>query len=132
MDTQFKDTDIVLVKEDLGKNLYRKKTYYTLVVEQDVLANNKAEADHKFTDFGGINHSNINAEITDEKEGVTTYMVDANYTDGASTDYLGKVAYTDDEYAEENGDVEIDQYADEVDIPHEVDVQLELNADQER
>ena len=28
MDTQ---TDIVLVKEDLGKNLYRKKTYYTLV-----------------------------------------------------------------------------------------------------
>ena len=36
MDTQFKDTDIVLVKEDLGKNLYRKKTYYTLVIEQDV------------------------------------------------------------------------------------------------
>ena len=57
---------------------------------------------------------NINAEITDEKEGVVTYMVDANYTDGASTDYLGKVAYTDDEFAEENGDVEIDQYADEV------------------
>ena len=38
MDTQ---TDIVLVKEDLGKNLYRSKKYYTLVIEQDVLADNK-------------------------------------------------------------------------------------------
>ena len=113
MDTQFKDTDIVLVKEDLGKNLYRKKTYYTLVIEQDVLANTKDEADKKFGD-AGINHSNINAEITDEVNGVTTYMVDANYTDGASTDYLGKVSYTDDEYAEEMGDVEINRYVEEV------------------
>ena len=112
MDTQFKDTDIVLVKEDLGKNLYRKKTYYTLVIEQDVLANTKDEADKKFGE-AGINHSNINAEITDEVNGVTTYMVDANYTDGASTDYLGKVTYTDDEFAEENGDVEIDINAEE-------------------
>ena len=108
MDTQFKDTDIVLVKEDLGKNLYRKKTYYTLVIEQDVLANTKDEADKKFGE-AGINHSNINAEITDEVNGVTTYMVDANYTDGDSTEYLGKVSYTDDEYAEEMGDVEIDR-----------------------
>jgi hypothetical protein len=40
-------------------------------------------------------------------------MVDANYSDSDTTEYLGKVSYTDDEYAEENGDVEIDQYADE-------------------
>ena len=106
------DTQVMIVKEDLGKNLYRKKTYYTLVIEQDVLANTKDEADKKFGD-AGINHSNINAEITDEVNGVTTYMVDANYTDGAYTDYLGKVAYTDDEYAEEMGDVEIDIYAKE-------------------
>jgi hypothetical protein len=33
------DTQVMIVKEDLGKNLYRKKTYYTLVIEQDVLAN---------------------------------------------------------------------------------------------
>ena len=112
MDTQFKDTNIMVVKEDLGKNLYRKKTYYTLVIEQDVLAKDKDEADKKFSECG-INHSNVNAEITDEKDGVVTYMVDANYTDGASTDYLGKVCYTDDEYAEENGDVEIDKYAEE-------------------
>jgi len=128
MDTQ---TDIVLIKEDLGKNLYRSKKYYTLVIEQDVLADNKDEADKKFTECG-LNHSKVNTEITDEKDGVSTYMVDANYSDSDTTEYIGKVSYTDDEYAEENGDVEIDQYADEVDIPHEVDVQLELNADQER
>ena len=106
------DTNIIYTQNDLGKNIYRKKTYYTLVVEQEVLAKDKDEADEKFGD-AGINHSNINAEITDEVNGVTTYMVDANYTDGASTDYLGKVAYTDDEYAEEMGDVEIDIYAEE-------------------
>ena len=35
------DTDIYVGKDDVGKNLYRKKTYYTLCIEQDVLANNK-------------------------------------------------------------------------------------------
>ncbi len=109
MDTQM---EVVLVKEDLGKNLYRKKTYYTLVIEQEVLAKDKDEADKKLSD-NGINHSNVNAEITEEKDGVLTYMVDANYSDSDTTEYLGKVSYTDDEYAEENGDVEIDQYANE-------------------
>ena len=47
------DTDCYTFKNDVGKNLYRKKTYYTLVVEQDVLAKDKDEADTKFTDFGG-------------------------------------------------------------------------------
>ena len=106
------DTDIMVMKEDVGKNLYRKKTYYTLVIEQEVLANTKDEADKKLSD-NGIDHSQINHEITETKDGVETYMVDANYSDSDTTEYLGKVSYTDDEYAEENGDVEIDQYADE-------------------
>ena len=55
----------------------------------------------------GIDHSQINHEITETKKGVETYMVDANYTDSGATEYVGQVAYTDDEYAEENGDVEI-------------------------
>ena len=59
-------------------------------------------------------------------------MVDANYSDSDTTEYLGKVSYTDDEYAEENGDVEIDQHADEVDVPDDVDVQLNLEAEQLR
>ena len=35
------ETDVFYFKDDVGKNLYRKKTYYTLVVEQDVLAKDK-------------------------------------------------------------------------------------------
>ena len=140
MDTQ---TDIILVKEDLGKNLYRKKTYYTLVIEQEVLANTKDEADKKLSD-NGIDHSQINHEITETKDGVETYMVDANYTDSDTTEYLGKVSYTDDEYAEENGDVEIDQYADEVKNDDEFDkwatnqsnledsIQLEIDSESEK
>ncbi len=48
------ETDVFYFKDDVGKNLYRKKTYYTLCIEQDVLANNKDEADQKFLDGGGI------------------------------------------------------------------------------
>jgi hypothetical protein len=61
------DTNVYPMKEDLGKNLYRKKTYYTLVVEQEVLAKDKDEADQKFLDDGGIDHSQINHEITEIK-----------------------------------------------------------------
>ena len=132
MDTQ---TDIVLIKEDLGKNLYRSKKYYTLVIEQDVLADNKDEADKKFTECG-LNHSKVNTEITDEKDGVSTYMVDANYSDSDTTEYIGKVSYTDDEYAEENGDVEIDQYADEKALTEkeesDVDVAIQLESENQR
>ena len=39
------ETDVMYFKDDVGKNLYRKKTYYTLVVEQDVLAKDKDEAE---------------------------------------------------------------------------------------
>ena len=35
------ETDVFYFKDDVGKNLYRKKTYYTIVVEQDVLAKYK-------------------------------------------------------------------------------------------
>ena len=30
------ETDVYTFKDDVGKNLYRSKKYYTLVVEQDV------------------------------------------------------------------------------------------------
>ena len=117
------DTNIHPFKEDLGKNLYRKKTYYTLCVEQEVLAKNKDDADNKFMDGGGINHSNIGRDLTDENQGVETYMVDANYTDSAKTEFVAKVVYDDYdgmENAIENGDVELDTYALESDV---VDVQ---------
>ena len=108
------DTDVFVNKEDLGKNLYRKKTYYTLCIEQDVLAKNKDEADTLLSDNGGINHDKINKDLTDANNGVETYMTDANYTDSDTTKYIAKVVYDDYdglENAKENGDVELDTYA---------------------
>ena len=112
-------TEVYTFKDDVGKNLYRKKTYYTLVIEQDVLANNKDEADTKFTDHGGINHSKITKDITDANEGIETYMVDANYTDSDTAKYMGKVKYDVENYhqtfeeAVEAEDIHIDTWADE-------------------
>lgn len=125
------DTNVIVMKEDLGKNLYRKKTYYTLCIEQDVLADNKETAENKLSD-NGIDHSQINHEITEQKDGVETYMVDANYSESGDIEYIGKVSYTDDEYAEENGDVEINSTADEVYIPDEVDTMININAEEMR
>ena len=108
------DTNISYFKEDVGKNLYRKKTYYTLVIEQEVLANDKDEADLKFSECG-IDHSQINHEITETKDGVETYMVDANYSDSGDTEYVAKVVYDlSDPYAKEEGYVELDSSAEEV------------------
>ena len=126
------DTNISYFKEDVGKNLYRKKTYYTLVIEQEVLANDKDEADVKFSECG-IDHSQINHEITETKEGVETYMVDANYSDSGDTEYVAKVVYDlSDPYAKEEGYVEINTYADEVDIPEDVDTTLDMEIETER
>ena len=112
------DTDFYVNKEDIGKNLYKKKTYYTLCIEQECLANNQDEADTKLSDCG-INHEKVNKELTETKDGVETYMVDANYTDSDKTEYVAKVVYDDYdglENAKENGDVELSTYADETDI----------------
>jgi hypothetical protein len=111
-------TDVYFNKDDIGKNLYRKKTYYTLCIEQDVLAKNQDEADDKLSD-NGIDHAKISKDLTETNDGVETYMVDANYTESDTTKFLGKVKYDDDtisqslEDAVENEDVHIDTYADE-------------------
>jgi len=108
------DTNISYFAEDVGKNLYRKKTYYTLVIEQEVLAKDKDEADNLFGD-NGIDHSKITREITEEKDGVETYMVDADYSDSGDTEYVGKVVYDlSDPYAKEEGYVELDSTAEEI------------------
>src|SRR5210317_1327843 len=123
------DTSIVYTDKDVNKNIYRKKNNYTLVIEQEVLAKDKDEADQIFLDKGGIDHSQINHEITQTGDGVETHMVDANYSESGTTEYMGKVLYAeDDEHAEEDGNVEIDTYADEV-MPDVVDTQIQLEAD---
>ena len=121
------DTNIIFTDKDVNKNLYRKKTYYNLVIEQEVMAKDKDEADKLFGECG-IDHSQINHEITEQKDGVETYMVDANYSDSNVTEYVGKILYTDEEHAEEDGDVEIDIYADEV-MPDAVDTMIQIEAD---
>ena len=131
------ETDVYTFKDDVGKNLYRKKTYYTLVIEQDVLANDKDEADQKFLDHGGINHSKIGKDITDANEGVETYMVDANYTDSDTTKFIGKVKYDTDTYnqtleeAMEAEDIHIDTWADENE-PHQLTkIKLKMTPEEE-
>ena len=147
------ETDVFTFKDDVGKNLYRKTTYYTLKVEQDVLAKDADEADQKFLDHGGVKHSAINKDIVDASDGVETYMVDANYTDSDTTKYIGKVKYDDDninqtfEEAVEAEDIHIDTWAAE-DEPHQltkiklvdtgtkeesdIDVALNLQAESQR
>jgi len=107
--------------ENLGYNAYRKRTYYTLLVEQDVLARNKDEADDLFRDGGGINYDRITADLALEDKGVETVVVDANYTsDTGNTEYLGKVVWNpDNDHAEEDGDVVLDAYADEINLTKE-------------
>ena len=111
------ETDVMYFKDDVGKNLYRKTTYYTLKIEQDVLAKDKDEADAKFLDHGGVKHSAINKDITDYSDGVETYVVDANYAESDTTQYLGKVKYDTDTYnqtleeAVEAQDIHIDTWA---------------------
>jgi len=130
------ETNITFTSANVGKNLYRKKTYYTLMIEQEVLADNEAEADHKFLDFGGIDHSEIKGSITSQKEGVETLVADANYSDSGKTEYIGKVVYEDAEFAKEDGLVEIDQYADENALTEkeesDVDVAIQLEAENQR
>ena len=104
------DSDIIYTKDDLGKNLYRKKTYYTLVIEQDVLANSKDEADDKFMECG-IDHSAITSSLTEEKDGVVTYYTEADYQDSEPTKYMGKVVIEEDEDQPEYAEVIIDSYA---------------------
>ena len=119
------ETDVYTFKDDVGKNLYRSKKYYTLVVEQDVLAKDKDEADQKFLDHGGLDHSKVTKDLAQTSDGVETYIVDANYTDTDTTKYIGKVKYDTDSYnqsleeAIENEDIHIDTWADE-DEPHQL------------
>ena len=131
------ETDVYTFKDDVGKNLYRKTTYYTLKIEQDVLAKDKDEADQKFLDHGGINHSKIGKDITDANEGVETYMVDANYTDSDTTKFIGKVKYDTDTYnqtleeAMEAEDIHIDTWADENE-PHQLTkIKLKMTPEEE-
>jgi len=108
------DTAVYFNKDDVGKNLYRKKTYYTLMIEQEVLATSRTAAVDAFSNSGGIDHSAITKELAENRDGVETTIVDADYRDTDPVEYIGQVVYEDDEFAEENGLVQIDPYTEEL------------------
>ena len=97
-------------QDDLGKNVYRKKVYYTVMIEQEVLAQSQDEADEMFLNNGGINHDAVD-DVATAQDGVETLIVEAKYHDSGDSIYRGKVVYEDDEYAEENGTVIVDECA---------------------
>jgi hypothetical protein len=115
-------TEVFFTKDNLGKNLYTKKTYYTLCIEQHVLADDKDAADDLFLENGGINHDEVTDKLAIAKNGVETTIVDADYDESGSTEYLGKVAYDKDDYfAEEDGNVIVDTDIDEDENQGDVD-----------
>ena len=121
------DTEIMITQNDQGQNLYRKRTYYTEVIEQDVLADTMEDPDIEFGN-SGIDFSKINREITEENGNVQTYYVDANFTDQDSTTYIGKVNFDPmDDDAQENGDVIIDDMA-----PENLEGEQDAEYEQER
>lgn len=106
-----KVTNILYTDKDVGKNVYRKTTYYTLKVEEDFLADDADNAQDLSMDTG-LDYSKITTNLVDDKGVSEVNVIDANYTD-SEMKYIGKVVYEDTEYAKEDGDVEIDTLADE-------------------
>ena len=106
-----KVTNILYTDKDVGKNVYRKTTYYTLKVEEDFLADDADNAQDLSMDTG-LDYSKITTDLVDDKGVSEVNIIDANYTD-SEMKYIGKVVYEDTEYAKEDGDVEIDTLADE-------------------
>ena len=100
------DTEIYFNREDAGKNLYRQRTYYTLMIEQEVLADTRTQAEDLLSDCG-INYSAISRDLAENRGGVETRIVDAEYRDMDAVEYIGKVIMT------EEDDAEIDILADE-------------------
>ena len=107
-------TKLYVRAENLGQNAYRRRTYYTVVVEQDVLARTEDEAYNLFREHGGINYDKITTDLALENKGVETVLVDANYTGGTDVEYMGKVVWNpDNDHAKEDGDVTLDPWSDE-------------------
>ena len=100
------DTEVYFNREDAGKNLYRQRTYYTLMIEQEVLADTRTQAEDLLSDCG-INYSAISRDLAENRGGVETRIVDAEYRDMDAVEYIGKVIIS------EEDDVEIDILADE-------------------
>ena len=147
-----KISDVLYNKDDVGKNVYRKKTSYLLTIEEDFIAENADKAQDMSMNTG-LDYDKIKSNLVDTKGVSEVFTVDANYSD-SDTKYIGKIKYDTDSYnqtfeeAVENEDLHIDTWADENE-PHQltkiklvdtmtdkeesdVDVAIQLQAENER
>lgn len=91
----YKMTNLIISDDDVGKKLYRKKIFYMLTIEQDVVADNKDLAEDLLRDCG-IKHENINHHLTIEDNDVATNFVDADYYNSDEIKCLGKIIKNED------------------------------------
>lgn len=147
-----KISDVLYNKDDVGKNVYRKKTSYLLTIEEDFIAENADKAQDMSMNTG-LDYDKIKSNLVDTKGVSEVFTVDANYSD-SDMKYIGKIKYDTDSYnqtfeeAVENEDLHIDTWADENE-PHQltkiklvdtmtdkeesdVDVAIQLQAENER
>lgn len=85
------DTAIITTSEDKSKKIYRQKTYYTLVMIEDVIASNKDEADKMLIDEGGIDYQAINRDLAHTTCNVDTFFIDADYDHAEAIKCIGIV-----------------------------------------
>ena len=139
-----KVSDVLYNKDDVGKNVYRKKTTYLLTIEEDFIAENADKA-HDMSMNTGLDYDKIKSNLVDTKGVSEVFTVDANYSD-SDMKYIGKIKYDTDSYnqtleeAIENEDMYIDIWADEegeaekssnLDDKEESDVDVALNLEAE-
>jgi len=116
-------SDILYTKNDVGKNVYRKRTTYILTVEEDFLAENADKAQDMSMNTG-LDYDKIKSNLVETKGVSEVNYIDANYSD-SEMKYIGKIKYDTDTYnqsfeeAVENEDLHIDTYADENE-PHQL------------
>lgn len=133
-------SDVLYNKDDVGKNVYRKKTTYLLTIEEDFIAENADKAQDKSMNTG-LDYDKIKSNLVDTKGISEVWTVDANYSD-SDMKYIGKIKYDTDSYnqtleeAIENEDIHIDTLADENEISlkeeSDVDVAIQLEAENQR
>ena len=102
-----------IYKDDLGRKVYKVTNYYTVKTEEFVKVAEGEDPFDVWLDQGGINHSNIGTNLLHEGPHTEAYYVEA-FNGDHDVEYVGTVAYNEDnEYAEEDGDVELNEWIEE-------------------
>ena len=101
-------------KKDIGKNVYRVKSYVTLKLEQTIKADNEEQAYDLFWKHGGMSYSSIDQKITNESDEVCTDNICLVSGEHPTFKYVGKIVADPDSDFDE--DVIVDYFAYETDL----------------